>query len=228
MGFGTLRDLFPKNSSAGPEIFLSVAPIAFSVRRRRLPFLRLTSKHQGDRGPAAGGDGDELILAVREAAFEIELERFAARSKGPGAVRLLCLHQELHAALVDTVLDRQTADLVQSCQDGTGGVGVTVQFAGLAPAAVLALALEQFLRRRLDVLFFRAGDLQGVQAKDPVLRVLARRLQEPVTGLERASVDGLLFFGRTKVLECVERKVRRGERARLGRRPLDRKSTRLN
>src|SRR5262245_22668471 len=55
-------------------------------------------------GPAAGGDGDELVLAVRETALEVELERLAPRGDEPGPVVLLRTHLEGHSAPVGRIV----------------------------------------------------------------------------------------------------------------------------
>src|SRR5207244_3441221 len=84
--------------------------------------------------PPAGGHGDELIFSVREATFEIRLERPATRLDTPGAVVELRLEQELGAALVRRVGRRQPGRLVQPHQRRAGGVSVAVESFELRPA----------------------------------------------------------------------------------------------
>ena len=53
------------------------------------PVLRPSVSGQGQYRPAGGTDGDELVLAVRETAFEIFLDGAAASLYVPRAVWLL-------------------------------------------------------------------------------------------------------------------------------------------
>src|SRR4051812_11762349 len=69
---------------------------------RRWPQVRRFDRqpHRGG-GPARGGRGDELVLAVGEAGLEVLLDRLASRDDVPGAVGLLGLEQVSQPALID-------------------------------------------------------------------------------------------------------------------------------
>ena len=97
---------------------LEAIPRVMVLRARR------QSECQRRRGPAAGGNGDELVLAVRETALEVGLERLAPRSHEPGPVSLLRMHQEGEPAPVIPIIGSESAGLVQRHESRAGRVGV--------------------------------------------------------------------------------------------------------
>src|SRR5262245_30486076 len=82
------------------------------VRRTRALWLLRQGQGQRRGGPAARGHGDELVLAVGEAALEVELERVAPGGDEPGAVGLLRAEQERDPAPVRRIVGRPSAGLV--------------------------------------------------------------------------------------------------------------------
>ena len=94
------------------------------------------------RRPAAGGDGDELVLAVRVAGLEVVLERLAPRDDVPGSIVALGRDQVAEPSAVGVVVDGQPARLVQGHEGRASGVGVALHVGELGPAAVLPLRLQ--------------------------------------------------------------------------------------
>src|SRR5262249_26302507 len=93
------------NAGPTPGSFVFFACFVASLLR--------AAQRQCRRRPAAGGDRDELMVAVRETTFVIGLERPAARFHQPGAVFELRLQQKLDAALICLIVDRQAAGLME-------------------------------------------------------------------------------------------------------------------
>src|SRR5207249_2784221 len=155
-----------------------------------------------------------------EAAFVIRLERLAARAHQPRAVLQLRLDQERDATPVGLAVGRQSAGLAQDDQRTARGVGVAVELVELAPAAVVALRLEQFLRGGLQFLAWGARLAERPQPEDAVLGVFGRRLEQPgADGLD-ALGDALLLLRGAPFAHAAQRDVGRGERAGLRRRPV--------
>src|SRR5262249_52387107 len=67
--------------------------------------FRLDRERESHRRPVAGGGRYELILAVREAAFEVLLNRKGARADEPRSVGQLRFQQVCDAALVKRIGD---------------------------------------------------------------------------------------------------------------------------
>src|SRR5262249_54028743 len=145
-------------------------------------------QRQGGGRPAAGGQGDELVLTVWEATLEISLKRSAARTHMPGPVSQLGSEQVLHASLKDRLLRGQASGLMQGDQGGARGVSVGFHGIELCPAAVGTLSLHQILGGGLDFLGGGIHGLEGPQAKNAILGVLGRRLRQPAPN--RADAGG--------------------------------------
>ena len=107
---------------------------------------------------------------------------------------------------------------MQDDQRTACGVGIAVELVELAPAAVVALRLEQFLRGGLQFLAWGARLAERPQAEDAVLGVFGRRLEQPgADGLD-ALGDALLLLRGAPFAHAAQRDVGRGERAGLRRR----------
>src|SRR5262249_13755470 len=140
-----------------------------------LCLLRLRAR-QGQRGdgPAGGGHGDELVLAVGEAGLEVALDRAAAARDVPGAVVLLGLDEELQPGGVGRVVGREVVGEVEGDEGRAGGVGVAVAAVELRPAAVVALGVAEDAGRGPEVVVGGPGELEAPEAEDAVLGVLGR------------------------------------------------------
>jgi hypothetical protein len=183
-----------------------------SMRRRR-GWQRQT---QSGGRPAGRGRRDELILFVREAGFEIGLERLAPRADVPGAVGQLRFQQILDAAAIDRVGRAHARGVVQCEQGGTGGVSIAFQRVGLGPTAVGPLGLDEVVRRRAHV---GVGRLEAEEAKDEVFGVGGRCFDEPVTSRGDPRCGSLRLFRGGPFPERPDAQVGRREIAGLRRRP---------
>lgn len=128
-------------------LFCFTCCITVFQRHWRFPGDRRAREQQRHRCPAAGTDGDELVLAVRVTGLEIFLEWLATAFHVPGAIGLLRAQQPRDALLPTYVLHRRAAGQLQRGQDLSRGVRVALHLGRLRPAAVGALFAQERLGR---------------------------------------------------------------------------------
>jgi hypothetical protein len=107
---------------------------------------------------------------VRETGLYKRLQWKAARLDKPRTVRKLSLQQELHAAPVRLVIDRQPAAFVKGAKHLARGVGVTSQGGQLRPTAICLLLAQQRGDGVFNVQGICVGPVEAHEAKGFVFR----------------------------------------------------------
>src|ERR1700722_18262010 len=105
---------------------------------------------------------------------------------------------------------------MQSEERAAGGVGVARHTGKLAPAAIVALGLQQVACGRMLFPVRHSRFAQRQQAKNAILRVLGNRLVQPAANGVDALADPLLLLWLTPVAQTAQGDVSGREGTGLG------------
>ena len=215
LDFGVARTLehAPDWISEGPRRSPSVSGNGSCSTRASRSTFRRRDVRQRHRRPVRRGGRDELVAPVREAGLEMRLNGQRPRAHVPRAVGELRLQQEINAACVRRIDDRQRAAFGERDERLAGRVGIASERRQLRASAVGALLCDDCRGRGLQRRLWRAGPVQTQQAERVVLRGTRRRLRDPCRGArDRLLVGGPVDGGRIQLQGAQRRQRAEGRR----------------